>query len=120
MTKAEEITAWRKFAAAMPPAATYSGKWIAEQIAFIESDIRADMPPGYHAASMADARAEWNRAREDADATRAAAADAQAEKIKARATEEAAEILRKARAAADAIRHRALAAIREATRTLEA
>lgn len=118
MTKAEEIAAWQRFAATMPPAATYSGKWIAEQIAFIESDIRADMPPGYHAASMADARAEWNRAREDADATRAAA-DAHAEKIKARATEEAAEILRKARAAADAIRHRALAAIREATRTLE-
>jgi cell division septum initiation protein DivIVA len=120
MTKAEEIQAWRKFSATMPPASTYSGRWIAEQIDHIAADIADDLEPGtLHAATVADCRARWRQAQEDADATHAAATAA-AERTKARAQDEAAEIVKRAHAAADLIRGRALAAIREATRTLEA
>jgi cell division septum initiation protein DivIVA len=119
MTKNQEIQAWQAFAAAMPPAATYSGKWIAEQLHYIAADIRSDMHPGHAAASMADARAALAQAREEAAAI-ATRAKADAEHTLTRARNEAEEIKSKAHTAADLIRGRALSAIREATRTLEA
>jgi hypothetical protein len=126
MNKSEEIAAWKAFAASMPPDSTYSGAWIEEQIEFISADIRVDFPVGFRAASMREAEdiraaamGEAHEIREDADATRAKAEE-QAGRAIERAQGEAAEILRKAHAAADLIRGRALAAIREATRTLEA
>ena len=88
MTKTQEIEAWRKFSATMPPAATYSGAWIAEQIPFLEMEFRNDMPPGERARTMADCREEWTRARADANQTDADAR-AHAERIRAQATAEA-------------------------------
>jgi hypothetical protein len=120
MNKSEEIAAWKAFAASMPPDSTYSGAWIAEQIEFISADIADDLEPGaLHARGMNDCRSEWMQAREDADATRTKARK-QAEQTVELAQGEAAEILRKAHVVADLIRGRALAAIREATRNLEA
>lgn len=119
MTKNQEIQAWQAFAATMPPASTYSGKWIAEQIHYLETDIRSDMPPGHAAASMADARAALAAARTEAAAIHTRA-KADAEHTLTRARNEAEEIKSKAHASADLIRGRALSAIREATRTLEA
>lgn len=54
MTKQQEIDAWQAFAKTMPPESTYSGAWIAEQIAFLADAIRSDLPPECRAATMAD------------------------------------------------------------------
>jgi cell division septum initiation protein DivIVA len=119
MTKSQEIAAWKAFAASMPTDSTYSGSWIAEQVEFIAADIRADLEPGVRARGMNDCRSEWIQAQEDANETRTKARKHACQTVE-RAQGEAAEILRKAHAAADLIRGRALAAIREATRNLEA
>ena len=119
MTKTEEIAAWQAFAAAMPPAATYSGRWIAEQIHFIRADIRSDMPPGHAAASMADARDALAQAREEAAAI-ATRARADAEHTLTRARNEAEEIKSKAREAAARTLAGPLFALRQAVRALEA
>lgn len=118
MNKAEEIAAWRKFAATMPPAETYSGEWIAEQIEFLEIEFRNDMRPGERARTMADCRAEWTRTQEDAKQTRAAAEEA-AERIRARATEEANAIRAAARAQAERTLAAPLVALRKAIAALE-
>jgi glutamyl-tRNA reductase len=119
MTKNQEIQAWQAFAAAMPAASTYSGKWIAEQIHFLTTDIRADMPPGYAAASMADARDALAAARTEAAAI-ATRAKAEAEHTLTRAKNEAEEIKSKAREAAERTLAGPLYALRQAVRVLEA
>jgi hypothetical protein len=119
MTKTEEIQAWQAFAAAMPAASTYSGKWIAEQIHFISADIRSDMPPGYAAASMADARDALAAVREEAAAIHTRA-KAEAEHTLTRARNEAEEIKSKARAQAERTLAGPLYALRQAVRVLEA
>lgn len=119
MNKAEEIAAWRKFAATMPPAETYSGEWIAEQIAFLEIEFKNDMRPGERARTMADCRSEWNRAQHDATQTRAEA-EKTAERIRKAATEEADAIRAAARAQAERTLAAPLAALRKALAALEA
>jgi cell division septum initiation protein DivIVA len=119
MTKNQELAAWQAFAAAMPAASTYSGKWIAEQIHFIAADIRSDMPPGYAAASMTDARDALAAARTEAAAI-AARAKAEAEHTLTRARNEAEEIKSKAREAAARTLSGPLYALRQAVRALEA
>jgi len=119
MTKNQELAAWQAFAAAMPPAATYSGKWIAEQIHFISADIRSDMPPGHAAANMADARDTLAAAREEAAAI-ATRAKADAEHTLTRARNDAEEIRSNARAQAERTLSGPLFALRQAVRALEA
>jgi cell division septum initiation protein DivIVA len=119
MTKTEEIQAWQQFAAAMPAASTYSGRWIAEQLHFLAADIRSDMPPGYAAASMADARDALAAAREEAAAIHTRA-KADAEHTLTRASNEAEEIKSKAREAAARTLAGPLYALRQAVRALEA
>ena len=79
MTKQREIEAWQAFSAAMPPETTYSGAWIAEQIAFLADAIRSDLPPECRAATMSDCLA----AKRDAQELNRA----HAEKARARAQE---------------------------------
>ena len=79
MTKQQEIDAWQAFSAAMPPESTYTGAWIAEQIAFLADAIRSDLPPECRAATMADCLA----AKRDAQALNRA----HAEKIRVHAQE---------------------------------
>ena len=112
MTKAEEIDAWQRFAAAMPPATTYSGRWIKEQIDHIAADIAADFPAGTRAASMAEA--------EEMRAAAMAEAVAIRENARTRANAEAKRIMTAARQKADRTVALALHALREAARTLEA
>jgi F0F1-type ATP synthase membrane subunit b/b' len=119
MTKNQELAAWQAFAAAMPPASTYSGRWIAEQIHYIETDIKSDMPPGHAAASMADARDALAAAREEAAAIHTRAR-AEAEHTLTRARNEAEEIKSKARAQAERTLAGPLYALRQAVRVLEA
>ncbi len=118
MTKQQEITAWQKFAASMPPASTYSGAWIAEQVEHLADAIRSDLPPEIRAASMADAAHATTAARADALATRAAA-HRDAETIRATAQADAQEIRNEAHAAAARILAAPAAALRAALRTLE-
>ena len=118
MNKAQEIEAWRKFSAAMPPAETYSGRWIAEQIPFLEMEFRNDMPPGERARTMADCREEWTRSREDAKTTDADAR-AHAERIRAQATAEADQIRQQAREHAARILAQPRHALRQALDKLD-
>ena len=118
MTKAQEIEAWRKFSATMPPAEPYSGRWIQEQIPFLEIEIRNDMHPGERARTMADCREEWTRSREDAKKTDADAR-ADAERIRARATEEADQIRQAARDHAERILAQPRHALRQALDKLD-
>jgi len=119
MTKNQELAAWQAFASAMPPAATYSGRWIAEQIHFLAADIRSDMIPGHAAATMADARDTLAAAREEAAAI-ATRAKADAEHTLTRARNEAEEIKSKAREQAARTLAGPLYALRQAVRALEA
>lgn len=113
MTKSQELTAWRAFAATMPPASTYSGKWIAEQIDFLETDLRNDHAPGIAASTMADCRQAFQQAQDDAKQTRDQA-DKEAATIRARATEEADAIRAKAREQAERILSQPRHALRKA------
>lgn len=113
MTKSQEIEAWRSFAATMPPASTYSGRWIAEQIDFLEIDLRNDHAPGFSASTMADCRQAFTQAQEDAKQTRDDA-DKAAAAIRARATEEADQIRQKAREQAERILAQPRHALRKA------
>ena len=118
MTKAQEIENWRIFAATMPAASTYSGAWIADQIPFLEMEIRNDMTPGERARTMADCREEWTRSREDA---KKADADARAyaERIRAQATAEADQIRQAAREHAERIIAQPRHALRQALDKLD-
>lgn len=118
MTKTQEIEAWRKFSATMPPASTYSGRWIAEQIPFLEVEFKNDMPPGERARTMADCREEWTRAQDDAKKTDADAR-ARAERIRAQATAEADAIRAQARDHATRILSQPRHALRQALDKLD-
>ncbi len=118
MTKQQEIQAWQTFAAAMPPASTYSGAWINEQIHHLADAIRSDLPPEIRAASMADAAHATAAARADALATRAAA-HRDAETIREQAKADAQEIRNEAHTRAVHIIAAPAAALRAALRTLE-
>lgn len=119
MTKQEELAAWRNFAATMPPAETYSGQWIREQIEFLEADLRADWPAGTIAASFATCQEAHDRAqelaRETLDKARAEAARTTAD---ARAAAE--RITQDARDRAQRIRESLADAIRTAARAIDA
>lgn len=118
MTKTQEIEAWRKFAATMPPAETYSGAWIADQIPFLEIEFKNDMHPGERARTMADCREEWTRSREDAKKADADA-KAHAERIRAQATTEADQIRQAARGHAERIMSAPKHALRQALDKLD-
>ena len=91
MTKQQEIQAWQTFAAAMPPASTYSGAWINEQIHHLADAIRSDLPPECRAATMGDCLAAKRDAHAESMQTRADAR-ARAQEIEEQAKANAQEI----------------------------
>ena len=118
MTKQQEIEAWQAFSAAMPPESTYSGTWIAEQIAFLADAIRSDLPPECRAATMGDCLAARKDAHADSMQMRANAR-ARAQEIEDQAKADAQEIRNQAHQdnarALDMVR----AALRSALHTLD-
>ena len=112
MTKQREIEAWQEFAKTMPPESTYTGAWIAEQIAFLADAIRSDLPPECRAATMGDCIAAKRDAHADSMQVRAYAR-ARAQEIEDQAKADAREI----RNAAHTDNARALDMARDALRS---